>query len=171
MTRYRTILIDSPLPERGGGRIKRGADKHYPVMSIADIERTIYMCPMFRVHDDAHLYFWTTNNYLREVLGMIKFLDFEYKTMITWAKDKAGLGQYFRGQTEHLLFCTRRKGMSPDVMTEAKDIPTLVTAPRTRHSKKPEEFYELIERRSKGPYLEMFSRKRRDGWDSWGNEV
>ena len=99
--------------------------------------------------------------------------------------DRAGLGQYFWGQHELLLFGVKGKGMDPSVYKPKKSvllwsrkyIRTVVLAPRqpkpgsakVQHSRKPdEEQFEIIETRSEGPYLEMFARRRRDGWTSWG---
>ena len=172
---YRTILIDPPWPESGGGRIKRGADRHYPLIPVRDMARTILTARFSPEVDawqpahDAHLYLWATNNYLPDAFDLIRALGFEYKTLITWAKDRSGLGQYFRGQTEHALFAVRGSGYA--VRTERKNLSTLITAPRGRHSAKPNEAHELIEARSLGPRLEMFAREPREGWESWGNEV
>jgi len=83
---------------------------------------------------------------------------------------QVGLGQYFRGGHELLLFGVKGRGLN--VRTEARNIPSVLFAPRAAHSRKPPEFYELIERRSRGPYLEVFCRgKPRRNWTGWGNEV
>jgi N6-adenosine-specific RNA methylase IME4 len=75
------------------------------------------------------------------------------------------MGNYFRGQTEQILFAV--KGSQP---LKRKDVGTLFTAPRgpNGHSSKPVEFYDLVESCSPGPFLEMFSRSKRDGWVAWG---
>lgn len=82
---------------------------------------------------------------------------------------QTGLGQYFRGGHELLLFGV--KGSGPAVRTDRKDLSTVLSAPRGKHSKKPEEARALIEARSKGPYLEMFARDSAPGWDAWGKEA
>ena len=78
----------------------------------------------------------------------------------------AGMGHYFRNNTEHVIFAV--KGRLP---TQRKDIPTAFTAPRGRHSEKPQAFYDMVETASPGPYLDVFARKQRMGWDVAGNEV
>src|ERR1035441_7821933 len=84
--------------------------------------------------------------------------------MITWVKPSFGLGNYFRGQTEHVLF-----GVKGSQMLKRKDVGTVFSAPRGKgHSAKPVEFYELVESCSPAPYLEMFSRSDRLGWVAWG---
>lgn len=169
---YRTIVIDPPWPEKGGGKCKRGADRHYPVLSVEDIPRVVWSAEAYRPCEDTHLYLWVTNNYLPQGLWVITVLGFRYVTAITWAKDRAGLGQYFRGQTEHMLFAVKGNGISlRREHTERRDLSTLILAKRGKHSAKPEAAYLHIEAASPGPYLEMFARTRRDGWDAWGNEV
>ncbi len=172
---YQTILIDPPWNETGGGRIKRGADRHYPLLKTPDIPRVIRESGVFTPADNCHLYLWVTNNFLQHGLWVMGQLGFRYVTVLTWAKGEAvkdeivpgriGLGQYFRGLTEQLLFGVR--GTLPAI-EKGK---TLIVAPRGRHSQKPVAAYEMIERVSPAPRLEMFARSRRDGWDAWGNEV
>lgn len=166
---YGTILADPPWMESGGGKIKRGADRHYDLMRTADIKA-------LPVKDlalpNSHLYLWVTNNFLPEGLEVLGAWGFRYVTMITWAKDRQGLGQYYRGMTEHVLFGVR--GNPPyRTLPDGKRAQgrTLITAPRGRHSAKPEQMREWIERVSHGPYVELFARSATPGWDSWGNEV
>ena len=114
MKKYYTIYADPPWKERGGGQIKRGANKHYSLMSVKEI---INMKKFINEisHDNCHLYLWVTNNFLESGLRVMKEWGFDYKTMITWNKvlldewnnvlrGNIGLGQYFRGVTEHCLF-------------------------------------------------------------------
>ena len=164
---YRTILIDPPWQETGGGRIKRGADRHYQVMSTPEIIAVILRCELFRPTPSAHLYLWVTNNFLPDGLLVVQALGFRYKTLLTWSKDRFGLGQYFRGQTEHMIFATK----GPHLPAKTKNQPTLIKAKRGRHSAKPEAAYSLIEAVSPAPYLELFARTPRPGWDCWGEEV
>ena len=166
MSGYQTILIDPPWRESGGGRIKRGADRHYPLLKTPDIVRVIRDSGVFLPAENAHLYLWTTNNFLRGGLWVMDQLGFRYVTMLTWAKDRIGLGQYFRGQTEPLLFGVR--GRLPSLCRTQS---TLICEPKRRHSQKPTKAYEVIEAVSPAPSLEMFARAQRDGWDAWGNEV
>lgn len=174
MTLFSTGLADPPWPEKGGGKVKRGADRHYPVMSVDDI------CAL-RVGElfapDAHLYLWVTNNFLPAGLRVMAAWGFRYVTNLVWGKVKdgrvqQGLGQYFRGSHELLLFGVR--GSVPyRTLDDGKRAQgsTLLLAPRSKHSRKPEGFRQLIERVSPGPYLELFAREPASGWAVWGNEV
>lgn len=168
---YRTIYADPPWAEFGGGKIVRGAQRHYPLMRTSEIVdvRVDGRCVRDLAGDAAHLYLWVTNNKLLDGLRVVEAWGFRYKTMITWAKDRFGLGQYFRGQTEHVIFATR--GVLPYRVTESGKRAqgrTLLVAPRGEHSVKPEALRETIERVSYPPYLELFARVHAPGWDVWG---
>lgn len=163
--------MDPPWKESGGGKIKRGADRHYPLMKTDDIINLLKEVLKDKVEDNAHIYIWVTNNFFKDGFKVMESLGFRYITCITWMKDKIGLGQYFRGKTEHCLFGV--KGMVPYKEIDGKRAQGLTgfTAVRTKHSKKPEEMYKMIEIVSYGPRLELFAREKRQGWDVWGNEV
>ena len=172
--KYQTIYTDPPWYEVGSGKIKRGADKHYSLMKTTDIK----MLPVQDIADnECWLYMWVTNNYLKDGLEVMEHWGFKYITNLVWVKPSFGLGYYFRGQHELCLFGVKgKKGnkLQPQVKNES----TLITelepikhSAHPKHSKKPTEFYDKIENVSHGPYIELFARDTRDGWDSWGNEV
>lgn len=168
--RYKTIYADPPWNEQGGGKIKRGADRHYSLMKTKEI---IKMKDFINdiTEENAHLYLWVTNNFMQDGLNVMKEWGFRYVTMITWAKDRFGLGQYFRGQTEHCLFGVKGRLPYKIINGKRQQATTLINAKREKHSKKPREMYEYIEKVSYGNYLELFARDKREGWDSWGNEL
>jgi len=107
MTKYRTILADPPWYERGAGKIKRGADRHYDLLKTHNIIRIILEDSPFNPADNCHLYLWVTNNFLKDGLRVIDELGFRYVTNLVWVKDRFGLGQYFRGQHELCLFAVK----------------------------------------------------------------
>ena len=156
---------------KGGGKIKRGADRHYSLMKTKDIINL----PVNTIADDnCHLYLWVTNSFLQDGLNVMKSWGFNYKTIITWHKNRFGLGQYFRGQTEHCLFGV--KGMIPYKIEDGKrqQGTTVFNADRTKHSVKPDDMRKLIEKvsdRDSFNKIELFAREKRNGWDVWGNEV
>jgi N6-adenosine-specific RNA methylase IME4 len=171
---YRTLYADPPWSEVGGGMICRGAQRHYPVMKTAEIvSLKIGGVPVRELAGaNAHLYLWVTNNFLPDGLRVMDAWGFKYKTAITWAKDRFGLGQYFRGQTEHCLFGVR--GCLPYRVREngkRGQGTTFVFAPRREHSRKPDEVRRMVETVSYPPYLELFGRESVPGWDVWGNQV
>lgn len=181
---YSTIVMDCPWNEPGG--CKRGADDHYDTMDRSAIIQTIVTAPCWRPAKNCHLYMWSTMTSLVDSLFVMDAIGFVYKTHGVWLKSEGridlvgdlqltiGLGQYLRGVHELFLLGTRGKGFA--VRTEAMNIPSVMIAPVPRengkrvHSRKPDRFYDLVNARSLGPKLEMFSRVRREGWIGWGSE-
>ena len=167
---YKTILIDPPWNESGGGKIKRGADKHYSLMKTKDIIIFLKEQLENKIEDNSHLYLWVTNNHFKDGFEVIEALGFRYITCITWVKDRIGLGQYYRGKTEHCLFAV--KGVLPykTINGKRQQGVTGFEAKRREHSRKPTQMYEFIEKVSYPPYLEIFARNKRDNWDSIGDQ-
>ncbi len=167
---YKTIYADPPWMERGGGKIKRGADRHYSLMSVEQIKA---LPVQELVHPEGcHLYLWVTNNFLPDGLEVMRAWGFRYVTTITWVKDKFGLGQYFRGMTEHCLFGV--KGRLPykyDDKGKRLQGVTAIFERRREHSRKPDRMRRMIEKVSHPPRVELFAREAVEGWDVWGAEV
>lgn len=115
----------------------------------------------------------TTNNFLLDALDVIKAWGFTYVTTITWMKDRAGLGQYYRGMTEHCLFATTEKRLPYKIGDNGRRCQgvTGFVEPRREHSRKPDTMREMIECVSYAPRIELFARQEAPGWDVWGNEV
>lgn len=116
---------------------------------------------------DAHLYLWTTNRYLRESYSVAEAWGFTPSTVLTWCKpaNQGLFGGAFLSNVEFVLFA--RRGNLPH---KTKAGSRWFTWARGAHSAKPEGFLDLVESVSPGPYLEMFARRNRLGWDTWGNE-
>lgn len=174
--RWRTAVVDPPWNEHGGGRIKRGADRHYGLLETGAIAPVLLDSGLWVPEKDAHLYLWTTASHLRAAFDVLDALGFRYVSNVVWVKRQIGIGQYFRGKHETLLFATRGKGF--EVRTERRDLPSAIFSEHVRdetgkrvHSAKPEAFYELVEARSRGPFAEFFARRPRAGWAAWGNEL
>jgi len=162
--KFATIMIDPPWDwgDEGDGDQLGRARPDYATMTK---EQLLALPLPDLADDDCHLYMWITNRSLPKGFDLIQAWGFRYITAITWAKPSFGMGNYFRGQTEQILFAV--KGSQP---LKRKDVGTLFAAPRgpNGHSSKPVEFYDLVESCSPGPFLEMFSRSKRDGWVAWG---
>ena len=172
---YRTIVVDPPwnysdkLSMGGtsgfgsGKRGTRGAAQHYHTPDLSEIAGINIGS---WAAEQAHLYVWATNAFMVEAHELCKGWDFEPKTILTWVKPQIGMGHYFRNNTEHIVFAVR--GKQP---TLRRDVQTSFMAPRGKHSEKPAAFYDMVESMSPGPYLDVFARKQRFGWDAWGAEV
>lgn len=191
MTIWQTALLDPPWEERGSGKIKRGAQKHYPLLKTQDMPGVIRGSGLWTPDENAHVYCWVTNNFLPDGLWLLNELGARYITNIAWTKKRPGIGRYFRGKHELLLFATIGRGWA--VRTAPNDIESALDTNekdgdsyfpdgdsieaehemvngKRKHSAKPKVFYDMIESRSLGPYVEFFARSLRPGWVSWGND-
>ena len=171
---YTTILADPPW--RFQNRTGKVAPEHqrlmrYPTMTLDEICEL----PVPQLTGkDSHLYLWVPNALLAWGLEVMKTWGFTYKTNIVWYKirkdggpDGRGVGFYFRNVTELVLFGVRGSMRTlPAGRTQVNLVPTR----KREHSRKPDEIYDIIEACSPGPYLELFARFVRGGWDQWGNE-
>ena len=134
---YRVLVADPPWPYGADPYYRAGASP-YPEMSIADI---CGLSVADIAHRDCILFKWTTNRFLREAFDVLDAWGFEYRTMLTWAKDRHNaLGDWLWGQTEHCLVATRGK---PNIIIGNHS--TVLHGPVRAHSQKPDEFYEFVE--------------------------
>lgn len=182
--KYRTIVADPPWRYRKDGRDRRGdrsygsgvlrwAEQNYETMS----NEAIAALPVREwVERDAMLFLWVTSPRMygersdRSIspADIMAAWGFEYVTTLVWLKTGApGLGNYFRVDTEFVLFGVRGRVSIPPALRVSNHF----AAPRTKHSAKPARFYEMIEALTPEPRLEMFARRRRYGWDVWGDEA
>lgn len=161
---FHVIVSDPPWPyeKREGDATHRG-DLPYPPMSID----AICALPVQQIaHDDGCvLWLWTTNAFMRDAYRVLDAWGFTEKTILTWAKNKIGLGDWLRGKTEHAILAVRGR----PVVTLTNET-TLLEGEVREHSRKPESFYELVERLCHGSKVEMFCRTPRPGWARWGAE-
>ena len=172
---YRTILADPPW--QFSNRTGKMAPEHkrlnrYPTMPLDEIRGL----PLQKITaETAHLYLWVPNALLPDGLTVLSAWGFEYKTNLIWYKtrkdggpDRRGVGFYFRNVTEMILFGV--KGKNARTLQPGRSQENIITAQKREHSRKPDEQYRLIESCSEGPYLELFARGPRPGWDVWGNQ-
>src|SRR5262249_52203698 len=115
--------------------------------------------------DNAILWLWTTNAHLRVAFDVVEAWGFEYRSLLTWVKDRMGTGEWLRGRTEHCLLATRGRPVF-----RSGSHTTALEAVRRQHSQKPEEFYALVEAVCPGGKIELFARVKRTGWQVFGNE-
>jgi N6-adenosine-specific RNA methylase IME4 len=171
---YSTILADPPWQFQN--RTGKVAPEHrrllrYPTLDVEEIKHL----PVGRLAAaKSHLYLWVPNALLQEGLEVMRMWGFTYKTNIVWSKvrkdggpDGRGVGFYFRNVTELVLFGIRG---SMRTLQPGRTQVNFISSRKREHSRKPDEIYSLIERCSPGPYLELFARFSRQGWDQWGNE-
>lgn len=170
-TRYGGIYCDAPWRFRTYSTVTgqdRAAENHYATMSLDDIRAL----PVSEIAaKDSVLALWATSPMLPHALDVMSAWGFTYKSSLVWSKaPQIGLGYWFRAQHEILLLGTRGRPGAPIPGTQA---PSVLTAPRGRHSAKPEEVATMLGRYfpKDKPRIEIFARRRRPGWDVWGAEV
>lgn len=156
-----TVIVDPPWDVQQRGNY--GAVNHYKLMTLEQIKALPVgsLCA-----ENAHCWLWVTNATLEIGFSILRAWDFTPRSIFTWLKPRLGLGVYLRNCTEHCILATR--GKAP---VRVKNQPNVEVFPIQDHSHKPEEFYDIVERVSPGPYLELFARRRRHGWTAWGNEI
>jgi len=164
--KYNLIYADPPWRYDFAQSDSRKIENQYPTMEVDDI------CGMgitSKAADDAVLFLWATSPKLVEAMRVIEAWGFTYTTCMVWHKDKIGMGYYARQKHELLLIaiCGR-----PDVPPTDARPESVIQAARTEHSKKPDVFYEVIEKMyPQAKKLELFCRSPRKGWTAWGNEA
>lgn len=158
---YATIVADPPWrysdqPPKGG------AGRKYTTTGIDDI------CAM-PVADlaapSAHLWVWGTNALMDDAYRVVRAWGFSPITVVTWCKRGPGVGHYLRNNTEHIILASRGSPMTP----AERPLSTWYVWPNEGHSRKPQAALDLIEKVSPGPYVELFARQPRLGWDHWGH--
>ena len=172
--KYRIIYADPPWKYNDDMEFKKyrpnpaGAESHYKCMTIDEIKSL----PIKNIaNKDSCLFLWATVPLLPEALEVLNEWGYRYKTSIFWRKIMSlGMGYWFRGQVEVLLFGIKGK-VKAFRCQKANVIQTKVR----KHSQKPDEVYVIIEEISQkfnlNPKIELFARHKREGWDVWGNEV
>jgi len=165
--KFATIVVDPPW-DWGDEEDVDQLGRANPIYGTMPIEKLMELPVGKYADEDCHFYLWITNRSLPKGFHLLELWWARYITCITWVKPSFGMGNYFRGQTEHLLF-----GVKGSQLLKRKDAPTYFEAPRgpNGHSSKPLESYTFIESCSPGPYLELFARSERQDWTSWGAEL
>jgi N6-adenosine-specific RNA methylase IME4 len=164
---FHVISIDPPWPYDEGKSAEtydpngRRAANPYPEMSLEDIRDLVVPAA-----DDCVLWLWTTHKFMRHSFDLLDAWGFADKAIVTWAKDRMGLGRWLRSQSE---FCIMAVRGSPVINLTNQT--TVLHGPLREHSRKPDEFYALVDSLCVGRKLDYFSRQPRDGWQQFGNDT
>jgi N6-adenosine-specific RNA methylase IME4 len=185
---YGSITIDAPQRfksytalQAANWNSRRDVEKHYECLTIEEIAS-------LPIKDLAHpggchLWLWITGPNLHRARELIEAWGFRYSAIgFVWVKLRRGLKQtplFFSERDLHVgLGLTTRHNVELCLLARrgnarrnAKDVREVILAPVREHSRKPDEFFARVERYSSGPFLELFARERRSGWDAWGDEL
>lgn len=172
--KYKTILADPPwrfMNSTGKVAPEHKRLSRYSTLSLQEI----LDIPVNSIaEENSHLYLWVPNALLAEGLETMRKWGFTYKTNIVWYKvrkdggpDGRGVGFYFRNVTELVLFGIKGKIRT---LKPGRTQVNIISTRKREHSRKPDELFPIIEKCSPGPYLEMFARGNRKGWNVWGNQ-
>jgi N6-adenosine-specific RNA methylase IME4 len=169
---YSVILADPPWSFKiySSKGAKKSPQAQYSCMDLPAIKAL----PVAKLAaPNAVCIMWATAPMLPQALETMAAWGVTYKTSGAWAKQSStgekwafGTGYLFRSAAEFFLLGTIG---SPKSL--AKNIRNLIIAPVREHSRKPDEMHERIERQFSGPYVELFARQQRPGWDCWGNQT
>jgi N6-adenosine-specific RNA methylase IME4 len=167
--KYEVIAIDPPwaYEEKGGLSLTdynpettRGATP-YPTMKVSEIKEI-----NLPLTDNAVLFLWTTHAFLKDAFEILEHWELKYKATLVWDKERMGMGRTIRLQCEFCLIAF--KGNPIFNGSSERDI---IREARREHSRKPDAFYQYVERSTIGRKLEYFSREKRTNWEIYGNEV
>jgi len=158
-----TCIYSDPPWKYGNQSTRASTDNHYSTMTIDEICKE----PIAELSKDKSILFlWTTASFLPDSFKVLEAWGFTYKSNMVWVKPQMGIGNYVRVSHEHLLIATKG-GYRPD----GKNQMSWINANRTKHSRKPIQFRQAIEKMCDGPYLEMYGREKIDGWTVYGNQI
>ena len=172
-SKFRTIVADPPwayktrmsgtlIPGATDTPAMKAAPMPYPTLSVDEIAA---LPVRDFAEDDSHLYLWTTQSFLRDTYRVLDAWGFRQGAMLVWSKPPKGVCGTYVCSVEFCIFARRGS-----LEAKRRQIGTCYQWPRSHHSAKPEAFQDMVESVSPGPYLEMFARRNRLGWATWGNE-
>lgn len=163
--KYSCLIVDPPWTMQKIEREERPNQFEFDYPTMTEEELKVFPLPDFAAND-CHLYLWTTQKHLPLALRLAEHWGFKYQCLMTWVKNVGMTPFSWMYSTEHALFCT--KGSLP-LLTIGRRLD--FSAKVREHSRKPDEFYNLVKDVSPGPRLDIFSREKREGFDQYGNEV
>lgn len=160
--KYDVIVVDPPWEFEGEyDKDSRRSVPQYPTMTYEQIQNI-----KIPASDDCVLWLWTTNLDLRHAWDIAEGWGFVVKSILTWVKNKRGMGYWLRGKSEHCLL-----GIKGSPIWKNEEYSTVIFGDVREHSRKPDEFYDLVDDICLGKRIDMFSREKREGWDQWGDET
>lgn len=167
--KFRTIIVDPPWAMKRILRVERPLQEEnldYQTLTIEQIKSDVGKLIREKAAENCHVYLWTTHKFLPKALEIFEAWGVDYECLLTWVKNVGFTPFSWMYSTEHILFGRigslelLKKGERLDFKAKVRE-----------HSRKPDEFYELVRKVSPSPRIDFFSREKREGFEPWGNEV
>ena len=134
----------------------------YPEMSQSELKAIT-----LPAKEDCVLFLWTTHKFIWDAKELLDTWGFTYRNMIVWDKKQMGIGSLLRMRCEFCLIGVK----GTPVFRDVHNLEDIIEESRREHSRKPEAFYELVNKLCVGRKLDYFSRTEREGWESYGNDT
>jgi N6-adenosine-specific RNA methylase IME4 len=159
---FEVLVLDVPWPygTEYDPEARRAANP-YPEVSLEEIAAL-----SLPTAEDCILWFWTTHKFMRYSFALIDGWGFRDVMILTWVKDRMGLGTWLRSQSEFCIMAVKGKPI-----VDLTNQTTIISGPLREHSRKPDEFYTMVDSLCIGRKLDFFSRAPRKGWEQYGNEL
>ena len=159
---FDVIVIDPPWNYGGNYNPDgRRVSSPYPEMALDELKELAIPSS-----DDCVLWLWTTHKFIWDAKFLLEHWGFDYKAILTWDKDKMGMGSWLRMQCEFCLM-----GVKGKPILLRNDVRDIINEPRRQHSRKPDSFYNIVETLTIGRKLDYFSREPKEGWEGYGAET
>ena len=159
---FEVIVIDPPWPyETVYDPDGRRAASPYPEQSLEEIAEM-----EIPASDDCILWLWTTHKFMRHSFELLDKWGFRDVAIVTWVKEQMGLGYWLRSKSEFCIMAVKGKPL-----INLTNQTTVITGQLREHSRKPDEFYEMVDSLCIGRKLDYYSREQRKGWEQFGNEM
>lgn len=139
----------------------RRAANPYPEMTLEEISAI-----KLPASENCVLWLWTTHKFMRHAFGLLDGWGFRDVAILTWVKSRMGLGSWLRSQSEFCIMAVKGKPV-----INLTNQTTIINGDMREHSRKPDEFYAMVEGLCPGYKIDWFSREKRDGWSQYGNDL
>ena len=164
---YRVVVADPPWPMEFSpsphNRLQSAGEPPYPVMPLDEIKAL-----SLPLADDAWVFLWTIQQYLRDAFDVLDAWGSPHRFTMAWIKTHGPKPIGMPLSNMEIVLVGRR---GKPKFRDTKQFQMAFHAPRGEHSQKPAEFYDLLNRVTVGPRLDMFSRRAIEGFDAWGKEA
>lgn len=163
------VVVDYPWDRKSGisGQSRMGKFRELPYKTMTDAQIRRFDLERFMA-PDCDVFLWTTHAKLGFTIQLLGTLGLKYRVVMTWIKPKGITMQGIYRNSEFVVVGYRGKSSIEKTGTPMR---TAFVGKHRGHSVKPDEFYEMIRRKTAGPRIDVFARRRHPGFGAWGDQV